>query len=419
MPKRSLAAIALVSAAALTPAADAAAAPYIVMVDPAEIAESDDTPNIGSWRNKLLEQYATLGLELPEVLSIWTAFPMAGNNYSTYIDPRENDVTGIGFDSLYPNEGLFETDDPPLKALLWHNNILKMDARAGLHKAPVEGYARYLFLLELSHLWGPAAQAPAPGEGDLIGFPYHWSFFRDEPGPAGGNAWTDNGDGTFTVVPGDPATVRFNMLDLYLMGLADASEVTPFGVLVQTAVPPTPTDPFWGGAYAPRSFPWFDTAGEPLTVTATRRELTIDDIVAANGPRVPAAGTKDSWTMGIVLVVKSDATAEDIAAAKTAFDPIAESLAPAFSDATMGRGTLEIVTNVEEGGGGAGGGGTGGAGGSDGGTTTSSGSGGSDGGDDDGAEDGCGCRSSAGEGGAGALGIAVALGLALRRRRRG
>jgi hypothetical protein len=31
-------------------------------------------------------------------------------------------------------------------------------------------------------------------------------------------AWTDNGDGTYTVVPGDPATVRFSDLDLYLMG---------------------------------------------------------------------------------------------------------------------------------------------------------------------------------------------------------
>ena len=62
------------------------------------------------------------------------------------------------------------------------------------------------------------------------------------------------------------------------MGLAEPSEVPPFGVLVSTTVPGTPTDPFWGGAYAARSFPWFDAQGTPLTVTATRRELTIDDV---------------------------------------------------------------------------------------------------------------------------------------------
>jgi MYXO-CTERM domain-containing protein len=371
------------------------------------------------WRKKVMEQYEALGLELPEVFSIWTAFPMAGGNYGTFIDPRENDVTGIGFAPLYPPDGLFESTTPPVKAVLWHNNILAMPQRAALHDAPEEGYARYLFLLELSHLWGPAAQVPMPGPDDLIGFPYHWSFFKDQAGPAGGNAWTDNGDGTFTVIPGDPATVRFNMLDLYLMGLAEPEEVPPFGVLINTTVPTTPNDPFWGGAYAPRSFPWFNTVDPPLTVTATRRELTIDDVIAANGPRNPGAGVKTSWTLGIVLIVAADATDAEIDEAQAAFDPIAQNLAPWFSDATIGRGTLEVVSNYEEGTGGAGGGGVGGGGtGGSTGETTSTGSGGKDGGDGETEEDdGCGCSSSKGGGGAGVLGVALALALALRRRR--
>lgn len=412
----------LTGAAALvvsTAAGTAAAAPYVTIKDPAGIAEPDDTPGLLMWRNALREQYLGLGLEWPEVLSVWTAFPMAGNNYGTYIDPRANDVQGIGLDDFYPPDGTFESTQPPLRAVLWHNNVLAMDARSSLHKAPIEGYARYLFLLELSHLWGPAARAPMPGEQDLIGFPYHWSFFRDQPGPAGGNAWTDNGDGTFTVVPGDPATVSYNMLDLYLMGLAEPNEVPPFGVLVDTVVPNMPTDPFWGGAYAPRSFPWFDTQGTPLTVTATRRELTIDDIIAANGPRVPAAGTKTSWTIGFVLIVKADATDQEIVEAQAAFDPIAASLPGAFSDATMGRGALEVVTNVEEGTGG-GGGATGtGGGGTTSATTTTSTSGAGGGGD--GAEEdsgGCDCRTSGG-GEPGVLGVGLALALASLRGRRG
>ncbi len=417
MPKRALLSLTFAATLAATMGPfEARAEPYIVIPDPAEIAMDDDTPNIAKWRSNVLDAYEAAGQPLPEVLSIWTAFPMAGNNYSTYIDPRANDVQGIGLDAFFPPDGIKESTTPPLRALLWHNNVHVMDARASLHDAPVEGYARYLFLLELSHLWGPAARAPMPGESDLIGFPYHWSFFNDMASPAGGNAWTDNGDGTFTVVPGDPATVGFHMLDLYLMGLAEAAEVQPFSVLVNPVVPATPTDPFWGGAYAPRSFPWFD-ASSTLTVTATRRELTIDDVIAANGPRIPGAGVKTSWTIGFVLVVAADATAEDVADAKAAFDPIVEGLAPAFSDATMGRGTLEVVTNVAEGGGGGGAGGAPGTGGSDPGPS-STGSGSEQPPDDaDGGDDGCGCRS-AKRSDASVLGLVLALALALRKKRR-
>ncbi len=393
----------------------AQAAPYVTMRDPdGDVAVDDNTPNIATWRAKVLAGYEALGFPIPEVLSIWTAFPMAGNNYSTYIDPRAADVMGIGLEQFFPPDGIQESTKPPLRALLWHNNVLAMQARADLHDAPVAGYARYLFLLELSHLWGPALRAPAPGEFDLIGFPYHWSFFNDLASPAGGNVWTDNGDGTFTVTPGDPATLSFSMLDLYVMGLATPAEVPPFGVLTNVVVPPTPTDPFWGGAYAARSFPWFDAQGPALTVTATRRSLTIDDVIAANGPRDPVAGTKDTWTVGIVLLVGADATDAEVAAAEAAFDPIAESLAPGFSDATMGRGTLEIVTLVEEGGGG-GGGGAGAGGGAS--STSSSGSGGGAP-DDAPADEGCDCRTAGAPATGGGWVLALGLALAARRRPR-
>jgi hypothetical protein len=73
------------------------------------------------------------------------------------------------------------------------------------------------------------------------------------------------------------------------MGLAAKTEVQPFGVL-EGAVPPAGvTDPLWGGAYAAHSFPWFDAA-TPFTVPATRRVITIDDVIAATGERDPAAG---------------------------------------------------------------------------------------------------------------------------------
>ena len=233
----------------------AGAKPYAVLQDVGgHAAKATQLPPLDLMRDQLFESYQALGLPMPEVFTVWTSFPMNGNDYATYIDPRGNDVTGIGFEDVFPTDGQKDPPVPPTRAVLWHNNILAMPQRASLHNAPVDGYARYLFLLELSHLWGPHVTVPMPNEDELIGFPSHWSFFMDAGGsPAGGNLWTDNGDGTFTVVPGDPATVKYSMIDLYLMGLASPDEVEPFGVLTNVIVPMMPADPVWGGAYSGRS----------------------------------------------------------------------------------------------------------------------------------------------------------------------
>ncbi len=392
---------------------------FVVIKDTEGKIADPDGPNISAMRNTLLDEYELSGLELPEVFTCWTTFSMNGNDFATYIDPRANDVSGIGFEDVFPPTGIKAPTQPPLRAILWHNNVFAMDQRAALHRsdATAAEYARYLFLLELSHLWGPDISLPDPGANDAIGFPFHWSFFLDVGGgPAGGNPWTDNGDGTFTVVPGSPGTVKYSMLDLYLMGLATADEVEPFRVLLPTDVPTTPTDPFWGGAYSGQSFPWFDVENEPLTVTATVRDLTVDDVIAANGERGPVAGTKDTFTVGIVLVVPADATDEEIEAASTDFAPFADALAGHFDDATSGRGTLDIVTVSEdpgEGGGGAGAGGAPAAGGAD--ASGGQGGGAPVDGEDDG---GCDCSSTGSGGstsGVGLLGLMAAL--ALRRRR--
>ncbi len=199
-------------------------------------------------------------------------------------------------------------------------------------------------MLEFSHNWGPQVQIPEPNPGGLIGFDFHWSFWMDAGGsPAGGNAWVDNGDGTFTTSGQLPSTVKYSMVDLYLMGLADPAEVPPFGLLENPVPPADVTDPFTGRALSGSSFPWFRP--EPLTVEATRRVVTVDDIITANGARDPArADAPSTYKVGIVLVVGKDATEEQVATAEAAMDPLSSAYAPTFAEATSQRGSLQIVS---------------------------------------------------------------------------
>jgi hypothetical protein len=321
--------------ASLAIAAPAHADSFVVVHDDGTLAKSTSTP--GQIEKELFALYGATGLPMPDVMSVWTTFPMMGNNYATFIDPFANDANGIGIP-------LSTSTHPPLRAILLHNNVLVMADRAAKSRAPVEGFSSYLFLLEFMHQWGPAVSIPAPGAGDLEGFPYHWSFFLESTSPDGGNHWTDNGDGTFTVVPRAPKDVLYSPLDLYLMGIGQPSEVMPFGILTNPTVPAMPTDPLWGGPFAGHSFPWFDTTSPPLTVTATRRVVSIDDIVSTNGMRDPAPVASKTFSVAIILVVPPNATDADVTSASMTFEPMAADLAPSFQRATSGRGTLDIVT---------------------------------------------------------------------------
>lgn len=320
--------------------------PYFVFKDDGTAAAPTLTdPDL--IQKNVLAQYDASGLPRPDVLSVWTTFPMGGSDVETIFDPDTAQVSGINVDKLTSSYS-------PMLSMLLHNDVLALASRAKLQNAPLDGFADYLFLLELSHNWGPAINVPANadagvGGGDLIGFPYHWSFWLDAGrSPAGGNAWHDNGDGTFTAAGQSPGAVAYSMLDLYLMGMADPSEVMPFGVLEGAIAPSSAKDPLWGGVVAAHSFPWFSAT--PLTVTATRRTLTIDDVIARNGPRMPAAASAPrTFTVAFVVLVKSSATDADVAQAKAAFDPIAPTFAPAFHTATQGRGTLTVLSLADAG----------------------------------------------------------------------
>lgn len=99
----------------------------------------------------------------------------------------------------------------------------------------------------------------------------HWSFFHDSDGSVmEGNDIDDLGGGRFRTVA---ATERYSRLDLYAMGQVSAGEV-----------------PGWFYVEAPIANQDREdgtTAG--VTFTGTRRDVLIQDVIDALGPRVPAA----------------------------------------------------------------------------------------------------------------------------------
>jgi hypothetical protein len=144
---------------------------------------------------------------------------------------------------------------------------------------------------ELGHRWSTRTRAIVKGDTIELRGPHdpgglsgatHWPQGVHTPSPfpfsrpveasiMGGSNWKDNGDGTFTLLANgtmNPAS-GFSYLELYLMGFLPASGVPDFFMLRnQRPVGRTPE----GNA----------------TYTAEKVPITIQDVIAHNGPRVPS-----------------------------------------------------------------------------------------------------------------------------------
>lgn len=104
----------------------------------------------------------------------------------------------------------------------------------------------------------------------------------------GGGVWQDNFDGTYTQLDDDyyvPAT-GWSYLDLYLMGLVSAAEVPDFFILRNLV-------------------PAGKASNGHAIFKADRTKVTIQDVIAAEGPRLPAVDkSQREFNTGIVMVVQ-------------------------------------------------------------------------------------------------------------------
>jgi hypothetical protein len=151
---------------------------------------------------------------------------------------------------------------------------------------------------EMGHRWAAFVSARVNGEAIPLG-PVHWArglqapvaFPYQRPTEAsamGGGVWQDNFDGTYTQLDDDyyvPAT-GYSYLDLYLMGLISPAEVPDF-FLLKNLVPAAK-----------------DANGHAI-FKADRTKVTIQDVIAAEGPRLPDVDhSQRKFNTAIVVVVE-------------------------------------------------------------------------------------------------------------------
>jgi hypothetical protein len=152
---------------------------------------------------------------------------------------------------------------------------------------------------EMGHRWSAFVSAKVGNETIHLGDGAHWvqglqapvAFPYQRPTEAsamGGGVWQDNFDGTFTQLDDNyyvPAT-GWSYLDLYLMGLISAQEVPDFFILRNLV--PAGRDP----------------QGHPI-YKANRTKVTIEDVIAAEGPRLPDVyHSQRTFNTGMVVIVE-------------------------------------------------------------------------------------------------------------------
>lgn len=215
-----------------------------------------------------------------EIITIWVTFDDRGTDALAYALNVRNEVAGLGRRlaqvdqaGAYGSKGTLRTV-VNMKSL----GLSSGDAREGwtstLETWGQETGHRYMAFLDI--------RDPRTGRSSdlLLGRDCaHFDWFVDtQASVQDGLAWKDNGDGTFTWIE---QSKRYGNLDLYGMGLLAADEVPPFFAIVD--VP----------NYVREGCDGFRSSRIPAqrTVSGTRLDLTIEDVIAANGPREPALST--------------------------------------------------------------------------------------------------------------------------------
>jgi len=273
-------------------------------------------------RQEIAREFLRLHPDEYDFLVVFTNFSMTMPDplaKGFYLDVK-NDTRGIG-KALIDNTAAFGSAGR-LQGMIDMGNVVTSitDPRHPLFDDTVN-----TLMHEMMHRWGSFVKYK-DGQGDirsdLLGKDgSHWNFLLDTGASLHyGNAWTDNGDGTFTSIGGGKYC---SPLDLYLMGFYDGADVPPMLLIENVSIDP-----------ARRPEPGARISGSP-------RFVTIDDIIAAEGARVPdvSSSQKVFKAAFILITTPGSFSGEEL----QGIENLRSAWAGKFSALTGGRGRVADV----------------------------------------------------------------------------
>jgi hypothetical protein len=249
-------------------------------------------PNVAraALKDVVLGAESALGVDAQIAVVLTTHALDCGNIY--YV-PLANDVLGIGYRHGDPRDVFDDTPGQQLEGVAFLNDWPYWQARPDELESALNH--------EVGHRWGARVHARIAGVPSvaLLGRAQdHWSYFLDSGGsPLEGNVWRATEPGRSSETPRYPT--QFSALDRYLMGALPAAEVPAFELLVD---PVSDAKDCTGHALGPASPP--QTCGT-LELTAEPVSVSIDDVIAVEGPRLPAAGAAPRQVGVLVLMLQS------------------------------------------------------------------------------------------------------------------
>jgi len=255
-------------------------------------------------------------------LVVFLDFPLSLNGAFAFEITVKNDVHGIGDDvfDFSPQVG----SQGRLRSFVQMGNLARYPADPNTQflgtnsTLDVMGQETgHRWLSKLHVLDGNGEKSDALLGRDLV----HWSFCHNTlASDMEGNLFREDGGDRFTSIA---ATERYSPLDQYAMGLIPAADVPPFYYV--------------DGCFDPAAAP-----AVGAVIQGRRIDLTIDDIVAADGPRVPeAAKAPHSFNMAFILVAMADQFPSDESITKV--DRIRAAWEPYFAQATDGHGSVSTA----------------------------------------------------------------------------
>ncbi len=262
-------------------------------------------------------------------LIIFTDTSVVTGDTFSYESTVANEIRGIGVDiydysSDYGSAGslrsvvvmdkLSKFPDDPTQKVLGENNTLSVTGQEAGH--------RWLAFLKFKDLNGATSNA-------LLGRDMaHWSFFlNSDASVMEGNKIDDLGGGAFKTTD---AVKRYSALDQYAMGLLSASQVPDFFYVES----PTNVSPNADATSAPHI---------GVTFSGTRRDVSINDVVAVMGERTPTPATSPKvHRQAFVYMVSAGASVDQTQVAKV--DTIRKAWESFFAQATSNR--MKAVTSL-------------------------------------------------------------------------